>query len=100
MASVIKPSLMLPGEGFMSKPDPTAFALSLYVFIQIKNLIETSFGFKSIKTIRALLTETCLYLVASGEDGIFEINMTASEFTDTGEFLKYDPQDGGWEEPM
>lgn len=67
---------------------------------ETKNLIETSFGFKSIKTIRALLTETCLYLVASGEDGIFEINMTASEFTDTGEFLKYDPQDGGWEEPM
>jgi len=61
---------------------------------------ETTFGFKNDKTVRALLTENGLYLSASGEDGIFEINMTASEFTDTGEFLKYDSQDGGWEEPM
>ena len=31
-------------------------------------------------------------------NAIFEISMTASEFTDTGEFAKYDPQQGGWEE--
>ncbi|TWH98765.1 hypothetical protein IQ05_03221 [Flavobacterium tiangeerense] len=61
---------------------------------------ETTFGFKNDKTVRALLTENGLYLTASGVDGIFEINMTASEFTDTGEFLKYDPQDAEWEEPM
>lgn len=59
-----------------------------------------TFGFKTDKTVRALLTGNGLYLSASGEDGIFEINMTASEFTDTGDFLKYDPQDGGWEELM
>jgi len=45
----------------------------------------------------ALLTDRALYFSASGE-GIFEISMTASEFTDTGEFVKYDPQAGGWEE--
>jgi hypothetical protein len=61
---------------------------------------KTTFGFKNDNTVSALLTENGLYLSASGEDGIFEINMTASEFTDTGEFLKYDPQDSGWEEPM
>lgn len=44
----------------------------------------------------ALLTDRALYFSASGE-GIFEISMTASEFTDTGEFVKYDPQAGGWE---
>jgi hypothetical protein len=26
------------------------------------------------------------------------VGMTASEFTDTGEFAKYDAQAGGWEE--
>ena len=31
-------------------------------------------------------------------DCIFEVGMTASEFTDTGEFAKYDAQAGGWEE--
>ena len=45
----------------------------------------------------ALLTAGGLYFSASGE-GIFEISMTASEFTDTGEFAKWDPQNGGWEE--
>ena len=29
IASVINPSLMLPGEGFMSKPEPTACARAL-----------------------------------------------------------------------
>jgi hypothetical protein len=45
---------------------------------------------------RALLTDRALCFEASGE-GIFEIGMTASEFTDTGEFVKFDPQNGGWE---
>jgi hypothetical protein len=26
------------------------------------------------------------------------MGMTVSEFTDTGEFVKYDPQQNGWEE--
>ncbi len=45
----------------------------------------------------ALLTAGALYFSASGE-GIFEISMTASEFTDRGEYCKWDPQNGGWEE--
>jgi hypothetical protein len=45
----------------------------------------------------SLLTHNCLFFSSSGE-GIFEIGMTASELTDTEEFAKYDPQNGGWEE--
>lgn len=45
----------------------------------------------------ALLTNNCLYFSASGE-GIFEISMAASEMTDTEEYVKYDPQNDGWEE--
>jgi hypothetical protein len=45
----------------------------------------------------ALLTAGGLHFSASGE-GIFEISMTASEFTDTGEFAKWDGQNEGWEE--
>ncbi|MCT2560450.1 hypothetical protein [Chryseobacterium herbae] len=46
-----------------------------------------------------LLTEKGLYFNASlSESSIFEVGMTASEFTDTGEFAKYDPQNEGWEE--
>lgn len=48
---------------------------------------------------RALLTKRGLYFNASlSENSIFEVGMTASEFTDTGEFAKYDPQNEGWEE--
>jgi len=48
---------------------------------------------------RALLTERGLYFNANlSESSIFEVGMTASEFTDTGEFAKYDPQNEGWEE--
>jgi len=47
----------------------------------------------------ALLTKRGLYFNASlSESSIFEVGMTASEFTDTGEFAKYDPQNDGWEE--
>jgi hypothetical protein len=69
-------------------------------FVESENAKETTFGFKSDASIRALLTEAGLYFSASGEDGVFEMCMTASEFTDTNEFLEYDPQNGGWEEPM
>ena len=34
---------------------------------------------------------------SSNPDDIFEISMTASEFTDTGDFAKFDPQVGEWE---
>jgi hypothetical protein len=47
----------------------------------------------------ALLTDKGLYFIANlSESSIFEVGMTASEFTDTGEFAKYDPQNEGWEE--
>jgi len=37
-------------------------------------------------------------LAGWNDDEIFEVGMTASEFTDTEEFAKYDPQNDGWEE--
>lgn len=47
----------------------------------------------------AFLTDRGLYFSTSNNfECIFEVGMTASEFTDTGEFAKYDPQAGGWEE--
>jgi hypothetical protein len=46
----------------------------------------------------ALLTGKGLYFTTGfNEDEIFEMGMTASEFTDTGEFAKYDPQNVGWD---
>lgn len=49
--------------------------------------------------ISVLLTNRAVYFQTSGgEDGIFEIGMTSSEFTDTDEYAKYDPQNDGWEE--
>ncbi len=47
----------------------------------------------------AFLTDSGLYFSTSNDfDCIFEVGMTASEFTDTGEFAKYDVQAGGWED--
>ena len=47
----------------------------------------------------AFLTDRGLYFSTSNSfECIFEVGMTASEFTDTGEFAKYDSQAGGWEE--
>lgn len=57
---------------------------------------QTQFGFKNEEGVEALLTNDCLYFSSTG-GGIFEISMTSSEFTDSGEFAKYDPQNGGWE---
>lgn len=49
--------------------------------------------------IRAQLTKLQLSFSSdSSEDGIFEIGMTASEFTDDEAFAKFDPQHGAWEE--
>ena len=50
-------------------------------------------------TITVLLTDRGLYFSAGfGAESIFEAGMTASEFTDTEEFAKYDSQSTGWEE--
>jgi hypothetical protein len=46
----------------------------------------------------ALLTKEAIYFTARfNENSIFEVGMTASEFTDTGEYAKYDFQNGEWE---
>jgi hypothetical protein len=47
--------------------------------------------------INCLLTNYVLHF-SSTFDKSFDIMMTSSEFTDTEEFVKFDPQNGGWEE--
>lgn len=59
---------------------------------------EIEFSHEDESDVTAMLTDYAIYFSASGMDGIFEIGMTASELTDSGEFAKYDPQNGGWEE--
>lgn len=47
----------------------------------------------------AILTNCGLYFSTGlSEDDIFEVSLIASEFTDEGDFAKYDPQSGEWEE--
>lgn len=49
--------------------------------------------------IQAVLHPTHLSFSSGySQEGIFEIGMTASEFTDSGEFAKLDLQAEGWEE--
>lgn len=55
------------------------------------------FSFEDNNRTSALLGNTALYFSSTGDD-IFDISMTASEFTDSAEFSKYDPQAGGWED--
>jgi hypothetical protein len=58
--------------------------------------------YKEDEGVSALLTDRALYFSApyGSEEGIFEITATASEFTDGGEFAKYDAQQNGWEAPQ
>ena len=60
---------------------------------------EIVFNFKGGEhNIQVMLRYSGLYFSSGfSEDGIFEINMTASEFTDSDEFVKLDPQEGEWE---
>ena len=69
-------------------------------FVESKSEFGTNFGFEEDDSVSALLGDTGLYFSASGEDGIFEISMTASEFTDTGEYCKFDPQNDEWGEDI
>lgn len=72
--------------------------LSKYGYsVEKKDEYGIHFSFKEDEGISVLLTNSGLYFSSTGK-GIFEISMTASEFTDTGEYSKYDPQNGGWEE--
>lgn len=48
--------------------------------------------------IRATLCKSNLAFSSDfSQEGIFEICMTAAEFTDNGEFAVFNPQQGGWE---
>jgi hypothetical protein len=51
------------------------------------------FGIVAILSVRQLSFSS-----AFDQNGVAEISLTASEFTDSGDFKKFDPQDGGWEE--
>lgn len=55
------------------------------------------FEHKKEPSVEAMLTHHGLFFTGRG-DGIMEISMTSSEFTDGGEFAKFDPQNDGWEE--
>jgi hypothetical protein len=71
-----------------------------YNYLMVKQEEGTTwYEFKDGLSISVMLTNNGLYFqTAWNQEGIFEIGMTASEFTDTAEFVKYDPQNGGWEE--
>jgi hypothetical protein len=60
----------------------------------------TDYILSGARQAQALLTESGLYFSAGTADfdNVFEIRMTSSEFTDTEEFAKYDPQVDGWED--
>ena len=70
--------------------------------IEDVTLDSVTFYFKDAQYgISALLTKSELSFSSGfSPDGVFEICMTASEFTDTGEFAKLDPQVGDWEEDI
>ena len=71
-----------------------------YGYVATKTEAEqTHYSHKKYKEISVLFTDFAVYFQSGfTEQGIFEISMTASEFTDTDEFAKYDPQNDGWEE--
>ncbi len=73
--------------------------LLIYDYIEEANR-GNEIGFRHPKhDIRVLLTQRGLYFTAGWKrNTIFEAGMTASEFTDSDEFAKYDPQNEGWEE--
>jgi hypothetical protein len=69
---------------------------------QIENELpnEIRFNFKGGKfgIIATLSKRQLSFSSGFDQNGVAEISLTASEFTDSGDFRKLDPQDGGWEE--
>jgi len=63
---------------------------------QLIDTQDSNFMYEHQQYGEALLTKKGLYFSTSF-DNSFEVSMTASEFTDTKEFRKYDPQLGKWE---
>ncbi|MES2589065.1 MAG: hypothetical protein V4622_08800 [Bacteroidota bacterium] len=64
--------------------------------IENENEFGIHFAFINDESIEAILGKNCLFFSSTGE-GVFEISMTSSEFTDSGEFVKFDPQNNSWE---
>lgn len=66
---------------------------------QYPDRIEFELVQEDAATITATLWNNALYFSVSptSTEDIFDIGMTASEFTDGGDLAKYDPQVGGWE---
>ena len=73
--------------------------LILYGYeISEKNVYGIQFNHRDEDYGTALLTQEALFFRAGwNENSIFEVGMTASEFTDSGEYAKYDWQNGEWE---
>jgi hypothetical protein len=74
----------------------TKSLLAYHYQIESETASDLHFGHKKDESVSALLTQSCLSFSASGENGIFEIMMTASEFAGD-DFAKFDPQTGKWE---
>ena len=66
MASVINPSLMLPGDGFISNPAPTKAALRAYSRIKKPKLSAISF-------VTALFCNSCSTPQSSGNSAIITV---------------------------
>jgi len=74
--------------------------LGIYGFeIESDQKDTVSFRFKDkALAIQALLTKSQLSFSSGfSEEAIFEISMTASEFTDSGDYVVFDLQEGAWE---
>ncbi|MCX8524647.1 hypothetical protein OF897_12060 [Chryseobacterium formosus] len=68
-----------------------------YEFLE-ENEYGLSFSHQDEDRGTAFLTKEALFFKASwSKNSIFEVGMTASEFTDSGEYAKYDFQNGEWE---
>jgi len=70
--------------------------LGLYGYKFVSQIIDCSEYNHPDSGIIILLTDLGLYFKTSGDT--FDMLLMASEFTDTNEFAKYDPQLGKWEE--
>ena len=68
-----------------------------YEFLE-ENEYGLSFSHQDEDRGTAFLTKEALFFKVSwNKNSIFEVGMTASEFTDSGEYAKYDFQNGEWE---
>jgi len=77
--------------------------LLLYKFVLIREkqgVIKFEHPFEA-HGISVLLTKNYIAFRSSfSPDAVFEILMTASEFTDSAAYLVFNPQEGGWQAPF